>query len=134
MHFINRCTSKVIAALHYNNGDGVINRVAESEVFGCSLSRIPNNTTVGVGSDFFVRLQKSNWIIFYITLLSWKFRKGQIFYLRLLNLGHSFVCPLCLCFIKVNVLTPSSVYVSTAATYISSYSFMYLCVPCHGNV
>jgi len=30
-------------------------------------------TTLGVGVKFFVRLRKSNWIIFYITHLSWEF-------------------------------------------------------------
>jgi len=42
---------------------------------------------------------------------------------------HSFVCPICFCFYKVNVLAPSNVYISTAATYVSSSSFEYLCVP-----
>jgi len=30
-------------------------------------------TTIGVGVGFFVRLRMSNWIVFYITLLSWEF-------------------------------------------------------------
>jgi len=37
-------------------------------------------------------------------------------------------CVLYLCFIKVNVLAPSSVYFSTTATYVSFCSFMHLCV------
>jgi len=41
-------------------GDIIVRRVASSEVFGWSRS-------------FFVRLRMSSWIIFYITLLNWKF-------------------------------------------------------------
>jgi len=40
----------------------------------------------------------------------------------------------CLDFIKIIVLAPSSVYLSTTATYLSSCSFMYLCVPCYCHV
>jgi len=43
----------------------------ESEVFGWTRSRIPNNT--GGRSQIFVRLRMSNWIIFKITLLNWEF-------------------------------------------------------------
>jgi len=38
---------------------------------------------------------------------------------------------ICLCFIKAIDLAPSSVCYSTSATYLSSCSFMYLCVPCY---
>ena len=46
----------------------------ESEVFGWCRSRIPKNTR-SRSLNFFVqrRLRISNWIIFYITLLSWEF-------------------------------------------------------------
>jgi len=37
------------------------------------------------------------------------------------------VCPICLCFIKVNILAPSSVYFSTTATYIYSWLRMFVC-------
>ena len=45
--------------------------------------------------------------------------------------GVIHACPICLCFIKVNVCAPSNVYFSTIATYISSCSFMYLCYFCY---
>jgi len=49
---------------------------------GCGAGRFLDGvgvgfrTALGVGVGFFVRLRlrKSKWIIFYITLLSWKFR------------------------------------------------------------
>ena len=44
---------------------------------------------------------------------------------------HSCVWPLCLRFIKVIVLAPSSVRFSTTAIYLFSCSLMYLCVPCY---
>ena len=44
---------------------------------------------------------------------------------------HSCVWPLCLYFIKINVLAPSCVYVSTTVTYARSCSFMYLGVSCY---
>jgi len=37
------------------------------------LSRVGFLTRLAVGVGFFVQLRKSNWIIFYITLLSWEF-------------------------------------------------------------
>ena len=40
---------------------------------------------------------------------------------------RSCVCPLYLCFIKVNESVPSSAYFFATATYLSSFSFMYLC-------
>ena len=48
------------------------------------------------------------------------------------NLQRLFVA--CLCFIKVNVLQPSSVCSSTTATYISFSWFTYLCIPCYCDV
>jgi len=50
--------------------------------------------------------------------------------MRVLFTGRTY---LCLCFIKVIVLAASSACFSTAATYLSSCSFMYLCfllLPC----
>ena len=49
---------------------GLLSRVAESEVFG--WSRSPKNTG-NRSRIFFVRVRMSNCIIFYITLLNWEF-------------------------------------------------------------
>jgi len=57
-------------------GCGVGVGVAKSRKFLCGVG-VSFLTTlgveVGVGVGFFVRLRQSNWIIVYITLLSWEF-------------------------------------------------------------
>jgi len=57
--------------IYCRDADSGLRSGKESEAFW--WSRIPNDTRGRVGYSVRLRLRKSNWIIFYITLLSWDF-------------------------------------------------------------
>jgi len=106
---------EVIAALHYNNHNGVIHAYA---VYAYAIY------AYAIYTLFYYR-HTSIFVFFHVFVCSLLLRymlESSAFYLY-----HIYM----LRFIKVNVLAPSSVCFSTIATYPSSFSFMYLCVPCY---
>jgi len=101
-----------MAVLHYNNHNGVIHAYA---IYAYAYA---------IYTLFYYR-HTSIFVFFHVVVCSLLLRymlESSAFYLY-----H--ICMLC--FIKVNVLAPSSVCFSIIATHLSSCSFMYLCVPCY---
>jgi len=69
-----------VGLLHHRRNQGAFGPWPPKQGCGVVRSRIFFGgvgvvflTTLGVGVGFFVRLRKSIWIIFYITLLNWEF-------------------------------------------------------------